>query len=445
MMDRSDAPLRPPTLFAVGHGVAATGFARIMHGILGPLTESWNVHLYAVNHHEDRLDGAWTIHGNPRTDDPSGVKRYHQLVRQLEPDVVFFMGDLWFCALYAPNPANTDPRPFHVAYCPVDGEFDKPDYLDALASFDRIVLYNEFGRDEILKACSLPTESLRVVPHGIDLHDFHPLDADARPFVDRRHAKRVLFGGDSGLEDSFLVLNANKNQPRKRLDLTLEGFARFARGKPSDVLLYLHTSACDGHADIRKMASFYGVSDRLVVTEGFEDGHPAVDSDRLNLIYNACDVGINTSTGEGWGLVSFEHAATGAPQIVPRHSACTELWEGAALLLPPRTFETHAAFAMRRGEVEPDDVAKALERLYSDREFRAAMGKAAFLRANRSDYSWNCIAEQWRAIFQEGLCARESEAGRAPTRDLVRHQARLTSTSAAPASARPAGPALPHR
>jgi D-inositol-3-phosphate glycosyltransferase len=42
-----------------------------------------------------------------------------------------------------------------------------------------------------------------------------------------------------------------------------------------------------------------------------------VDDRQLNLLRNACDVGINTSMGEGWGLAGFEHGATGAAQIVP--------------------------------------------------------------------------------------------------------------------------------
>ena len=54
-----------------------------------------------------------------------------------------------------------------------------------------------------------------------------------------------------------------------------------------------------------------------------------VDDRELNLLYNACDVGITTSMGEGWGLVSFEHGAAGAAQIVPDHSAAPKSGAGA--------------------------------------------------------------------------------------------------------------------
>ena len=73
------------------------------------------------------------------------------------------------------------------------------------------------------------------------------------------------------------------------------------------------------------LAKRHGIEDRLILTAHMPF-LPVVSNRVLNCIYNACDVGINTSIGEGWGLVSFEHAATGAGQIVPRHSACEELW-----------------------------------------------------------------------------------------------------------------------
>ena len=42
-------------------------------------------------------------------------------------------------------------------------------------------------------------------------------------------------------------------------------------------------------------------------------------SDRdINILYNACDVGINTCEGEGFGLCQIEHAAVGHPQVCPK-------------------------------------------------------------------------------------------------------------------------------
>ena len=104
-------------------------------------------------------------------------------------------------------------------------------------------------------------------------------------------------------------------------------------------------------------------------------------------------VGLNTATGEGWGLVSFEHAATGAAQIVPRHSACAELWPGSAeFLSPQRSVQT----GFSEGQAVSDcAVAEALERLYRDPDHRRRIALAGFRNATQQQYSWHALANRW--------------------------------------------------
>jgi glycosyltransferase involved in cell wall biosynthesis len=205
------------------------------------------------------------------------------------------------------------------------------------------------------------------------------------------------------------VLNAAKNDTRKRLDLTIEGFARFARNKPRDVKLYLHTGATVDGLDIREMARRAGIVDRLISTDGWLEDHPAINDERLNLLYNATDVGINTASGEGWGLISFEHAATGAPQIVPAHTACEELWTDVETMLPIRSEGEHVGLGMLRKFVNPDDVAFVLERLYSDRTFREEQARRAYRNARQTAYDWDRIAQQWDDLLQSVLATRAME------------------------------------
>ena len=79
-------------------------------------------------------------------------------------------------------------------------------------------------------------DCIDVIPHGVDVEVFRPLGAG-------RDVRRQLFAGRADareLEEAFIVLNGNRPVARKRVDLTIEGFARFARGKPGNVRLYLH-------------------------------------------------------------------------------------------------------------------------------------------------------------------------------------------------------------
>ena len=127
--------------------------------------------------------------------------------------------------------------------------------------------------------------------------------------------------------------------------------------------------------------------------------------EQLNTIYNAAAVGINTSIGEGWGLVSFEHAATGAAQIVPRHSACEELWQDAALMVDPVMSLTTEGMLTEGHYVSPEGVAAALQRLYEDRGLLHELSQAAYRNATRPEYRWSVIAGQWRRVFQTVLAS----------------------------------------
>jgi hypothetical protein len=54
----------------------------------------------------------------------------------------------------------------------------------------------------------------------------------------------------------------------------------------------------------------------MMIVESSGDSGKTLNDDTINELYNACDIGINTSDGEGFGLCQIEHLYTGAPQIV---------------------------------------------------------------------------------------------------------------------------------
>ena len=55
-------------------------------------------------------------------------------------------------------------------------------------------------------------------------------------------------------EDLFIVFNGNRNQFRKRIDITCEAFAKFAVGKP-EARMYLHMGMKDQGWDIMPLFS----------------------------------------------------------------------------------------------------------------------------------------------------------------------------------------------
>ena len=245
----------------------------------------------------------------------------------------------------------------------------------------------------------------RVIPHGVDSSVFYPLEGgveDGEALSGRQRARRKIFPHSPEFLDGLIVLNANRNQPRKRIDTTMRGFALFAEDKPENVKLFLHMGRKDSGWDLVKLAQYLGLEDRLILST-FEDDMPGVSRSHLNLIYNACDVGLNTASSEGWGLANFEHGATGAAQVLPRHSAFADLWDGAAVMVEPVAELIQEQLLIRAWLVSPEGVAAALQRLYDDPDELTEMSNLAWTLANRPEFRWQAISERWRAIFEAAI------------------------------------------
>jgi glycosyltransferase involved in cell wall biosynthesis len=410
MISRRQA--RRSSIAVVGQAFCGTGFARVLQGLLPWLAKKFDVHHVGLDPRvpDPGTDLAWTLHPNPEPMDRFGVQTLADLVRQISPRAVLIMNSPWGMHHYLRALQPYRPAVAVVAYCPVDNLILYPESLASLRDLDHLVLYSQFA-ERAIRLCFAELRSkvphfrepkISVIPHGTSTDLFRPvpdghLDTDdcKRRATVRRH---LIANRDLG-DDAFIVLNPNRNQLRKRIDITLSGFALFARSKPENVKLWLHMGTREPGWDIIGLADQLGIRERILLTSASKD-HPVVTEERLNLIYNCCDVGLNTSCAEGWGLASFEHAATGAAQIVPRHSACEELWHESAVMLEVSEIGRMEP-SIQASLVSPQEVAKTLEKLYVDRAYRNEMSTKAFQNATRPEYCWQNIAEKWVQLLDQ--------------------------------------------
>jgi glycosyltransferase involved in cell wall biosynthesis len=396
----------------VGEAVLPTGFARVLRGIATALPDHYDVHVLGVDQRHPGEPsaiprGRWLLHSNPGTNDPWGLRELPRLLERLSPDLLCVSVPPGAAAALLQVAAGTTARCLRIAHLAIGSPSEVWGHIPGLAKTDAIVTCTTFGRrvlDEgashALRAEPVILPAIRIIPHGIDSEHFRPLatQADGRPdlLASRRRARDVLFPGRD-LGDGLIVLNANRNHVNKRIDLTVEGFARFAASARDAPWLYLHMGTRAARQE-KTLVESWGVGDRLL-TSGRSEDHPDWPDERLNLLYNACDIGVNTSSGEGFGLVSVEHGASGAAQIVPRHSACEELWpEGAELLsvCPPVGDRT----------VDATELGTALDRLDRDRTRLEALSQAAWTNATRPSWRWPAVGAAWDALFQELVSSR---------------------------------------
>ena len=172
--------------------------------------------------------------------------------------------------------------------------------------------------------------------------------------------------------------------------------------KPANVKLYLHMATEDSGWNVLLLAKRYGIFDRLIMTRA-DNQRPAFDDATMNLLYNACDVGLTTSTGEGWGMVAFEHGATRAAQVMPRHTSLAELWDGAAEFIEPVCSMTWPGNLTEGQVVSAEGVAAALQRLYEDSAHRDSLAHRAYANAHRPEFAWDVVAAQWRRLLDDTI------------------------------------------
>jgi glycosyltransferase involved in cell wall biosynthesis len=221
--------------------------------------------------------------------------------------------------------------------------------------------------------------------------------------MDKKEARKRL-----GLKDDiFIVFNGNRNQFRKRQDITISAFAKFAKDKP-DAQLYMHMGLKDQGWDImsvfgREMQkNGLDPNGRIIMTANTPNP-PNVEVDLLNAIYNSADIGVNTCKGEGWGLVNFEHAACRVAQVVPDHTSCKEIFDGYGKLIRCDHVDVDVNYAREMPCPSDEHLAELLTELYENRDELDSVAQACYERATDEQFSWDTVASQFGGIFEDVL------------------------------------------
>ena len=380
-----------------GDIVAMTGFARVTENVLTRLKDDFEIVVLGHNWWGDPCEQQDEFKIYPSSNRfqtaPFGEQRIREVVEREKPDIVFTINDMWII-----NTQYQQIQDLHkqgkfkfVGYAPMDSYGWIGCLAETANDWDAIVSYTEFGAHEFVRGGI--RNPIAVIPHGVTPGQFYPKD--------KAECRRAL-----GLaEDLFIVFNGNRNQFRKRIDITIQAFAQFAVGKP-EARLYLHMGMKDQGWDVmgvfgREMSKVgLDPNGRIIMTTQ-TDGPPNVSVDMLNTIYNACDVGVNTCKGEGWGLVNFEHAACKVPQVVPNHTSCKEIFEDCGELIRCDHVDVDVNYAREMPCPSADHLTEILNDLYQDSKLREKVGEACYKRVTDEQFSWDTVASQFGGIFED--------------------------------------------
>lgn len=222
-----------------------------------------------------------------------------------------------------------------MLYYPVDAPLER-EWLDILQAVDVAVTYTEYGVHQTRAALGQSLYPVHILPHGVD-EVFTPLTveerAQARNIELRLPPALGFTAGKAGQEETiqfcnentFLMLNVNKNEWRKDPLRSLEIlFGLRVAGVPAKLILRMDPTSAMGGVQLDMAAAQLGLA------YGVDYCHIGpVPDEGLRALYGAADLYLTTSLGEGWGLGVTEALACHCPVAMAAHTSLREIGEAA--------------------------------------------------------------------------------------------------------------------
>lgn len=386
-----------PHLMITADCVAPTGFARVSHNLAKHLEDRWRISFLGLNAMGDpHPEWPWDIYpASAGGHDPWGIERWRTLVDQLQPDIILAIQDYWIISQYLERVREER----IVAYMPIDGGIANT-FPKQMTKLDLAILYTQYGLSQLRHAGYEGPAC--VIPHGIDLSRYEPMP--------QREARASTAAWLNAQEPTpFVVGTVARNQPRKRLDLTIQYFSTWWHrlGSPTHVYLWLHCAVRDVGWDLSQLADYWGVTEQLIFSNTSMTAMTGVTEAQMQAIYNSFDVQLSTSDGEGWGLCQAEACACGIPNIVPEYAALAEWAKGGVSYVPATLFNGRPGRCNMIGAVPSEaDVCAALDRLYQSPALRAQIGAQGRALVEDPQYRWGRIADQFDECFRMVLDGR---------------------------------------
>lgn len=319
-----------------------------------------------------------------------------------KPDAVLVIADVSGFLNYIGNAVPTwkDARVLH--YCPIEGDNLAPAWRQLWSLFSPVAM-SEYGARVISEHIGRPVP---MVYHGVDSEAFYPVSPgrpirwDGGTFRSKDDCKYKF-----GLTGRKVILRADRNVIRKNFDALISAFVPIAQRDP-DVDLVLHCRPMDPEGidlqgEIMRMPE--DLRERVKFTN-LHDTFKGLSVEGLNVLYNAADIYMTTTGGEGFGLTLAEAMSCGVPVVSTGWAAEIEVVGDGGILIPPlhdsygEPVRNHSKYGMDWAVPDPRAFTEPVLRLLSHPSHRRDLGQAGRLHVKRS-FSWDVAASRFLALL----------------------------------------------
>jgi glycosyltransferase involved in cell wall biosynthesis len=409
---------KPFHLLGLFDYAATTGFATVARGIVPHLVahfgDRFKLDVIAINYYKPaftepnnnvRVFPASFTQPLAEKPDPFGRPGFLKLLQEDDYDGIFLIQDPGVILplvgklqeIKEKKKAAGEKLFKSIYYFPVDGPIVKEPFLSNFHFFDCLVAYTEYARSQVIDAVpKLSDKKIKVILHGINPEHFFPVEDE----LAIQEFRETYFGENA---QKYIVTNVNRNQPRKDIPTTIFAFKEFQKTY-EDAFLYLHmtpnpndTMGWNLPRVLRQADLVEGVDYMFPPEKGF---HAQTKTSDLNLIYNASDAFLTTTTGEGFGLTILEAMRCKCPVLAPNHTAIIEIGGNGSRLWPLGEFypycshfDSDVRYQCNIAEVEEQLI--DMRQQVALREMR--VDKAA---AYAASLTWENVCMKWIEVFE---------------------------------------------
>ena len=237
---------------------------------------------------------------------------------------------------------------------------------ELLADADGIIAFSPHERDAMARLYGADSGRIHLIPCGVDLRTFRPLD--------REESRQRL-----GLNGDKVLLYVGRIESLKGVELLVHTVAQLDTCEPVRALV-----VGDDNGQDNELARIRRLAETLQVEDAF-DFVGRVPQEELPVYYSAADVCVVPSFYESFGLAALEAMACGTPVVASRVGGIS-------------TVVQHGRTGYLKSWRCPEAFANSLEMLISSKSLQHSMGQAARRRAE--DLSWEKIAGRIAAVYQ---------------------------------------------
>lgn len=399
--------------------IARTGFGSVSKNIVRELKRNFGeelyLHIVAINYfgepfYEDENTFVISARKNDVQDDPYGRFFFLKTLKETNDfDGIFICQDLGVICPFvevlehikAEKKEQNRKNFKSIFYFPADCRLVY-ELTRNLEFFDLLVTYTEYGRKEVLRFRPELKNKIKVLPHGNNSKDFFPmLDEERTKF------RKEYFGENA---DKFIISNVNRNQPRKDIPNTIFGFIEARKIWSEDLpkpFLYLHLHPRDPMGwDIRGIMLQTDLKENVdykLIPKEMEEG--MAETDIVNKIYNASDVYISTTLGEGWGLGFSEASSCKIPIVAPYSTSFIEMsnYGKNAYMLETLYPYCHTNDNVIREQTDIYEIADRLLEVATDKKNNSPILKQKVEDSYNwvKKLEWSEICKMWSKYFKE--------------------------------------------